>query len=182
MFVRSLVVVLIASAGLLRWAPNASAELVMVRIVGENVTVKTRPSRLADTLAKPQPDEILEVLSQEGSWFWVLVERDNHGTQRAGWVRESDVEFVDSAVARFFPAPTPPPAREEPPVEGVEEVAAAAPVEASPEETVAADTAGPDAAIVCRASEAASRREAGTTGAGERSQRWRSRRRSTTAS
>jgi hypothetical protein len=146
MFVRSLVVVLIASAGLLSWAPNASAELVMVRVVGENVTVKTRPSRLADTLAKPQPDEILEVLSREGSWFWVLVERDSHGTQRAGWVRESDVAFVDSAVARFFPKPAPPPAREEP---AVEEVAAdAAPAEAAPEETVAAETAGPDAAIV----------------------------------
>lgn len=149
MLLRSLVVVLIASAGLLGWAPNASAELVMVRVVGENVTVRTRPSRLSDTLAKPQPDEILEVLSREGSWFWVLVERDSHGTQRAGWVRESDVEFVNSAVARFFPAPMPPPAREEPPVEEVEEVAAdATPVEAAPEESVAADTAGPDAAIV----------------------------------
>ena len=88
MCVRSLVVVLIASAGLLGWASNASAELVMVRVVGENVTVKTRPSRLAETLAKPQQDEVLEVLSREGSWFWVLVERDSHGTQRAGWVRD----------------------------------------------------------------------------------------------
>ena len=124
----------------------------MVRVVGENVTVKTRPSRIAETLAKPRQDEVLEVLSREGSWFWVLVERDSHGTQRAGWVRESDVEFVDSAVARFFPAPMPPPpAREEAPVENVEEVAevaAAAPVEAAPEETAAADAAGPDAAIV----------------------------------
>jgi hypothetical protein len=152
MRLRSLVVVLIASAGLLGLASNASAELVMVRVVGENVTVKTRPSRLSDTMAKPQPDEILEVLSREGSWFWVLVERDSHGTQRAGWVRESDVEFVNSAVARFFPAPMPPPAREEPPVEEVEQVeevaADAAPVGATPEETVAADTAGPDAAVV----------------------------------
>lgn len=149
MLVRSLVMVLIASTGLLAWAPNASAELVMVRVVGENVTVRTRPSRIAETLAKPQRDEILEVLSREGSWFWVLVERDSHGTQRAGWVRESDVEFVNSAVARFFPAPMPPPpAREEPPVEKVEEVAAAAPVEAAPEETAAADAADPDAAIV----------------------------------
>ena len=35
MLVRSLVVVLIASAGLLGWAPNASAELVMVQVVSE---------------------------------------------------------------------------------------------------------------------------------------------------
>jgi hypothetical protein len=162
MRVRSLVGSLIASAGLLAWAPNASAELVMVRVVREDVSVKMRPSRIAETLAKPQRDTVLEVLSREGSWFWVLVERDTHGTQRAGWVRESDVEFIDSKVARFFPAPMPPPSREE---QAVEEVAAdavpvdaaapieATPVEASAEETAAAETivaeaAGPDAVIV----------------------------------
>ena len=62
------------------------------------------------------------------------------------------VEFVNSAVARFFPAPMPPPVREESLVEEVEEVqevaAAAPPVEATPEERVAADTASPDAAVV----------------------------------
>ena len=89
MVVRSLVAALIASAGLLAWAPAASAELVMVRVVGDNVTVKSRPSRMADTLAKPQADTVLEVLDKEGSWFWVLIARDNHGTQRAGWVKES---------------------------------------------------------------------------------------------
>jgi len=107
MVVRSLVAALIASAGLVAWAPAASAELVMVRVVGDNVTVKSRPSRIADTLAKPQADTVLEVLDKEGSWFWVLITRDNHGTQRAGWVKESDVEFVDSAVARFFLPTTP---------------------------------------------------------------------------
>jgi uncharacterized protein YgiM (DUF1202 family) len=107
MVVRSLVAALIASAGLLAWAPAASAELVMVRVVGDNVTVKSRPSRMADTLAKPQADTVLEVLDKEGSWFWVLITRDSHGTQRAGWVKESDVEFVDSTVARFFAPPTP---------------------------------------------------------------------------
>ena len=76
----------------------------MVRVVGENVTVRTRPSRIAETLAKPQQDEVLEVLSQEGSWFWVLVERQPRDAARR-LVRESDVEFVNSAVARFFPAP-----------------------------------------------------------------------------
>lgn len=144
MVVRSLVTSLIAFAGLLAWAPHASAELVMVRVVGENVTVKTRPSRIAETLAKPLPDTVLEVLSREGSWFWVLVERDSHGTQRAGWVRESDVEFVDSAVARFFPPPMPPPGRGEPssplgPEPAAEEAAAdAAPAVETPAETTAA--------------------------------------------
>ncbi len=139
MVVRSLVASLIASAGLLAWAPAASAELVMVRVVGDNVTVKSRPSRMADTLAKPQADTVLEVLDKEGPWFWVLITRDNHGTQRAGWVKESDVEFVDSAVARFFLPTTPI-------LDGraAEEVAA----EARPAEDSAADTAVAEAAPV----------------------------------
>ena len=145
MVVRSLVVSLIASAGLCAWAPAASAEIVMVRVVGENVVVKTRPSRVADTLAKPQPDAVLEVLSKEGAWFWVLVARDSHGTQRAGWVRESDVEFVDSAVARFFLPPEPVPGRDEPAVE--EAAADAAAVAAPSAETALAETAAAPAVI-----------------------------------
>lgn len=107
MVLRNVMTGLIASAGLLAWAPSASAELVMVRVVGNDVTVKSRPSKMADTLAKPQVDTVLEVLDKEGPWFWVLITRDNHGTQRAGWIKESDVEFVDKAVARFFLPPAP---------------------------------------------------------------------------
>ncbi len=139
MLVRSLVASLIASVGLLAWAPVASAELVMVRVVGDNVTVKSRPSRIADTLAKPQADTVLEVLDKEGSWFWVLIARDNHGTQRVGWVKESDVEFVDGAVARFFLPSTPI-------LDGraAEEVAAeATPAEDSVADTTVAEAAAP---------------------------------------
>jgi hypothetical protein len=153
MVVRSLVASLVASAALLVWAPNASAELVMVRVVGENVMVKTRPSRLAETLAKPQADTVLEVLSREGAWFWVLVERDSHGTQRAGWVRESDVEFLDSAVARFFPAPIAPPVRNEPAVE--EGAAEAAVVEAAPAEAALTDAVIAEAASAAATASAA---------------------------
>ena len=141
MVVRSLVVSLIASAGLCAWAPAVSAEIVMVRVVGDNVAVKTRPSRLADTLAKPQPDAVLEVLSKEGAWFWVLVARDSHGTQRAGWVRESDVEFVDSAVARFFLPPAPVPEKNDPAVEEVP--ADVAPVDRTSAVAASAETAVP---------------------------------------
>jgi hypothetical protein len=145
MVLRNVMAGLIASAGLLAWAPSASAELVMVRIVGNDVTVKSRPSRTADTLAKPQADTVLEVLDKEGAWFWVLINRDNHGTQRAGWVKENDVEFVDKAVARFFLPPAPIPVRDDSvpaevaadatPLE--ETVAGAAPADGAP---VAADT------------------------------------------
>ena len=112
MVVRNLMASLIALACLFALAPPASAELVMVRVIGDNVAVKSRPSRLADTLSTPPADAMLEVLSKEGSWFWVLSPRDSHGTQRAGWVRESDVEFIDSALARFFTPSAPIPINE----------------------------------------------------------------------
>ena len=107
MVLRNVTAALVAAAGLLASAPAASAEVVMVRVVGSDVAVKSRPSRTADTLAKPEADTVLEVLDKEGPWFWVLIARDSHGTQRAGWVKESDVEFVDKAVARFYLPPEP---------------------------------------------------------------------------
>jgi hypothetical protein len=134
MVLRNVMAGLIASVSLLTWAPSASAELVMVRVVGNDVTVRSRPSRTADTLAKPEVDTVLEVLDKEGPWFWVLINRDNHGTQRAGWIKETDVEFVDKAVARFFLPPAPLP------VAPAEAAAGATPVE----ETVA-DAAPADA-------------------------------------
>ena len=143
MVMRKMVAALIAAAGLLAWAPPASAELVMVRVVGNDVAVKSRPSRTADTLAKPQADTVLEVLDKEGPWFWVLITRDNHGTQRVGWVKETDVEFVDSAVARFFLPPAPVPVRDEP---APAEVAAdATPIEATVVEAVPVDAPSPAA-------------------------------------
>ena len=143
MVMRKMVAALIAAAGLLAWAPPASAEVVMVRVVGNDVAVKSRPSRTADTLAKPQADTVLEVLDKEGPWFWVLVARDNHGTQRAGWVKETDVEFLDSAVARFFLPPAPVPLRDEP---APAEVAAdATPIEATVVEAVPVDAPSPAA-------------------------------------
>jgi hypothetical protein len=131
---RNVMAGLIASVGLLAWAPSATAELVMVRVVGNDVAVKSRPSRTADTLAKPEVDTVLEVLDKEGPWFWVLINRDNHGTQRAGWIKETDVEFVDKAVARFFLPPAPMP--------GAPPEAAAG---ATPEEETVADAAPADA-------------------------------------
>jgi hypothetical protein len=148
MVLRNVMAGLIASAGLLAWAPSASADLVMVRVVGTDVAVKSRPSRMADTLAKPQADTVLEVLDKEGSWFWVLITRDNHGTQRAGWVKESDVEFIDKAVARFFLPPAPIPARDE--AAPAEVAADALPIEETVAEAIPADApppAGADAGV-----------------------------------
>jgi hypothetical protein len=140
---RKMVAALIAAAGLLAWAPPVSAELVMVRVVGNDVAVKSRPSRMADTLAKPPADTVLEVLDKEGPWFWVLITRDNHGTQRVGWVKETDVEFLDSTVARFFLPPAPVPVRDEP--APAEAAADATPIAETVAEPVPADAASPAA-------------------------------------
>jgi hypothetical protein len=137
MVLRNVMAGLIASAGVLVCAPSASAELVMVRVVGNDVTVKSRPSRMADTLAKPQADTVLEVLDKEGPWFWVLITRDNHGTQRAGWVKETDVEFVDKAVARFFLPPAPIPVHDD--AAPAEVAADATPIEETVADAIPAD-------------------------------------------
>jgi hypothetical protein len=105
MLVRSLVRSVIAAAAVMAVASTASAELVMVRVLNKDVAVRSRPSRVAETLAVQQPDSVLEVLSKEGAWFWVLIARDNHGTQRAGWIHESEVEFLNGA--HYFLPPTP---------------------------------------------------------------------------
>jgi hypothetical protein len=113
---RSLVVGLILAAG----ASSASAELVMARVLGENVSIKTRPSLLSDVMMVVQPDERLEVLGKEGGWFWVLMARDHHGVQRAGWVREHDIELLNGAAQYFVPTPVAAPKVEEPEPEKVE--------------------------------------------------------------
>ena len=119
MVVRSSVVSWVV-AGLIASAASASAEIVKVRVVGENVTVVSRPSRTASVLARPEADTVLEVLSKEGSWFWVLLARDNHGTQKVGWIRESSVEFVEGG-ARYYPPTETASAVDEAVEEGVEE-------------------------------------------------------------
>jgi hypothetical protein len=100
------------AAALIATAASASAEIVKVRVVGEKVTVLSRPARNASVLARPEADTVLEVLSKEGGWFWVLLSRDNHGTQKVGWIRESNVEFVEGG-ERFYPPTEAPPAVED---------------------------------------------------------------------
>jgi hypothetical protein len=101
MVVRSSVVSWIA-VGLIASAVSASAEIVKVKVVGDKVAVLSRPSRDASVMARPAADTVLEVLSKEGTWLWVLLGRDNHGTQKVGWIRETNVEFVEGG-ERFYP-------------------------------------------------------------------------------
>ena len=121
MVLRSLLVLLAASAGIVGSSSALTAETVTVRVVSENVSVLSRPSRDAEVMAAVKADALLEVINKEGNWFWVLVDRDNHGTQRAGWIRANDVEVVGEA-ARFFVMP-------EPEAVVVEEAVADVPVE-----------------------------------------------------
>jgi hypothetical protein len=107
MILRNLVVVLIAAVA-------GPVETVRVSVVGETVPVMTRPSPSADVVATASGGAVLDVLNKEGRWYWVLIDRDAHGTQRAGWIREADVRLVGQPEPEPANAPAaavaPPPA------------------------------------------------------------------------
>lgn len=87
MVVRSLLMVFMAASA-------ASAEPLTVRVVAENARVMSRPMFNGDVMTTVAVDTVLDVLNKEGRWYWVLLERDTHGTQRAGWIREVDVHVA----------------------------------------------------------------------------------------
>ena len=89
MVLRSLAVLLVASVA------TASAQVMTVsavRVGVEQAQVMTRPSPKADVMAHAVPGTTLEALDKMNGWYWVLLERDSHGTQRAGWIHESTLE------------------------------------------------------------------------------------------
>jgi hypothetical protein len=94
MFLRALVIFLVASSGT-AWAQGT------VRVVGEEATARSRPTLTADVMASPRAGAVLERLDKEGRWYWVLLERDVRGTQRAAWMREADLEIVGQETPRL---------------------------------------------------------------------------------
>jgi hypothetical protein len=82
-------------------ASSSAQALTKVRIVSDNAVVMARPTLKGEALAAPPAATVLEALDKEGNWFWVLLERDAHGTRRAGWIREDVVEIVSEGRAGF---------------------------------------------------------------------------------
>lgn len=63
-----------------------------VRVGTDEAHIMSRPTIKSEVLASPAPGAMLEALDKLDDWYWVLIDRDVHGTQRAGWIRESDLE------------------------------------------------------------------------------------------
>jgi hypothetical protein len=95
MFLRALVILLVASSGT-AWAQGGT-----VRVMGEQAIAMSRPTLTADVMASPRAGAVLEALDKEGRWYWVLLERDTRGTQRAAWMREADLEIVGQETPRL---------------------------------------------------------------------------------
>jgi hypothetical protein len=91
MVLRSLAILLVLSAS----AASASAQILTVksvRVATDDARIMSRPSLKSEVMATPANGTVLETLDREGDWFWVLIGRDSHGTQRVGWIRQAELE------------------------------------------------------------------------------------------
>ncbi len=89
--------------------------------------VVSRPSIKSPTLLTASPGTLLEVLDQEGEWYWVLLPPNPRGSRFAGWIHSADTDKGASTHNRFVmvtprpPAPKPQPKEEKPEEERTEE-------------------------------------------------------------
>jgi outer membrane protein OmpA-like peptidoglycan-associated protein len=64
---------------------------------GRITSLRQVPTTTVATVAR---GTILEVMDEEGDWYWILLDPDLSGVRRAGWIRARDVvERPDLAVA-----------------------------------------------------------------------------------
>lgn len=97
MSLRSSAIGILAAAAVLGSEGAASAQvLATLRVVKERATVRRLSARGSEALTVVPRGAELEVLDQEAQSYWVLLERDAHGTRFAGWVNATDVEVVTS--------------------------------------------------------------------------------------
>jgi hypothetical protein len=111
MLLRTIASFCIAAALLAPAAAGVSAQsITTVRVVSENAVVMSRPSAKAVVAGAPEIDTVLEAIDSEGDWYWVLLNRDAHGTRRAGWIRRDAVEVLTQAQNGLLSMMTAPPA------------------------------------------------------------------------
>jgi outer membrane protein OmpA-like peptidoglycan-associated protein len=78
--------------------PRATAEegpsvqtAAYVRVVAESSHITRRPGA-GDVMADVAQGTVLEALNKDGAYYWVLLERDDYGTRRAGFIARRDIE------------------------------------------------------------------------------------------
>ena len=97
---RDVFLLIIAVAAVGGTAPNAFAQLPAgVRTLNPTPVVRWINASKDDVLVTVGPGTTLDVLDKENDWFWIVAPADAHGTRRAGWVNERNVE----AIARLVP-------------------------------------------------------------------------------
>jgi hypothetical protein len=83
-------------------APAAAQDVSTVRVTAETADIRSRASRTADVLTTSPADTVYVALDKVGDWFWVLLPRDENGTERAGWIRARDVTIVTRATRALW--------------------------------------------------------------------------------
>lgn len=76
-------------------AVAASAETSpSVRVVTPKAQMLTRPAPGADLVMTVAQGTVLDVMDNDGGWYWVSLPPDQKGTRRRGWIQARDVEAV----------------------------------------------------------------------------------------
>ncbi len=101
-------------AGLLLLASGtpvfSAATFPSIKVMSERANVMSAPRTTANVHGSLPAGTVLEVLGRDGDWYWVLLERDEHGTRHDGWVRASDVTIVgpEPSLGAPYDPPKPP--------------------------------------------------------------------------
>lgn len=90
---RALVIALLLAAALCAPAASAMAQIPgHVRVVVDSARILRWLRPADDVLVNVDKGTTLEVLDQEGGWYWVVVPANAHGTRKAGWINAVNVE------------------------------------------------------------------------------------------
>jgi uncharacterized protein YgiM (DUF1202 family) len=65
-----------------------------VRVVTPKAQVLARPASGADLVMTAAQGTVLDVIDNDGGWYWVSLPPDRSGTRRRGWIQGRDVETV----------------------------------------------------------------------------------------
>ncbi len=122
---RSLSLIAIFVIGVAASARTAAAQVPgHVRVVGEPAQiVQWFPYVKREVMMTLEPGTVLEVLTRERNYYWVVTPRDAHGTRKAGYIATGSVEAViETARVGTEPAQVlaeTPPASAAPPQAGI---------------------------------------------------------------
>jgi hypothetical protein len=75
------------------WAQDAMPT--KVRIKAKKVRVLNTPTLAGEVVDVMPNGTDVDVLLEDGGWYWVVLPRDGYGTRRGGWIRVHDVDALE---------------------------------------------------------------------------------------